>query len=70
MPTSDQSNALGRAKELAGKLTPIQKITLGAVLLTALPEALRYIGPLQQRWLGKASLFAGWRGPIRCSIKG
>ncbi len=34
MPTTDQPNALGRAKELASKLTPIQKITLGAVLLT------------------------------------
>ena len=25
---------------------------LGAVLLTALPEALRHAGPLQQAWLG------------------
>jgi flagellar M-ring protein FliF len=40
MPTSDQSNALGRAKELAGKLTPIQKITLGAVLLTVIAGGL------------------------------
>jgi len=23
------------------------------VLLTALPEALRYVGPLQQRWFGE-----------------
>ncbi len=34
--TSEQPNALGRAKDLAGKLTPIQKITLGAVLLTVI----------------------------------
>jgi branched-chain amino acid transport system permease protein len=27
-------------------------VALGAVLLTALPEALRYAGPLQQAWLG------------------
>ncbi|MCX6520743.1 MAG: flagellar basal-body MS-ring/collar protein FliF [Actinobacteria bacterium] len=40
MPTPDQSNALGRAKELAGKLTPIQKITLGAVLLTVIAGGL------------------------------
>ncbi len=38
--TTDQSNALGRAKDLAGKLTPIQKITLGAVLLTVIAGAL------------------------------
>jgi flagellar M-ring protein FliF len=40
MPTPEQPNALGRAKELAGKLTPIQKITLGAVLLTVIAGGL------------------------------
>ena len=30
-----------------------EQFVLGAVLLTALPEALRYIGPLQQRWFGE-----------------
>jgi len=25
----------------------------GAILLTALPEALRYVGPLQSQWLGR-----------------
>jgi branched-chain amino acid transport system permease protein len=28
-------------------------VVLGAILLTALPEALRYAGPLQQDWLGE-----------------
>ena len=28
-------------------------VVLGAVLLTALPEALRYVGPIQQEWLGR-----------------
>ncbi len=28
-------------------------VVLGAILLTALPEALRYVGPLQQAWLGR-----------------
>jgi flagellar M-ring protein FliF len=40
MPTTDQSNALGRAKELARTLSPIQKITLGAVLLTVVAGTL------------------------------
>ena len=26
---------------------------LGAILLTALPEALRYVGPLQSDWFGR-----------------
>ncbi len=38
--TTDQPNALGRARDLAGKLTPIQKITLGAVLLTVIAGGL------------------------------
>lgn len=36
-----------------GGMGNIAGVVLGAVLLTALPEALRYIGPLQQRWLGE-----------------
>ncbi len=35
-----------------GGMGNVAGVALGAVLLTALPEALRYIGPLQQRWLG------------------
>ena len=33
-----------------GGMGNVAGVVLGAVLLTALPEALRYIGPLQQRW--------------------
>ncbi|MFN8024291.1 MAG: flagellar basal-body MS-ring/collar protein FliF [Acidimicrobiales bacterium] len=40
MPTTDQPTPLVRAKELAGKLTPIQKITIGAVLLTVIAGTL------------------------------
>jgi branched-chain amino acid transport system permease protein len=36
-----------------GGMGNVAGVVLGAVLLTALPEALRYIGPLQQRWLGE-----------------
>ena len=39
MPTTDQPTPLVRAKELAGKLTPIQKITIGAVLLPVHAES-------------------------------
>jgi branched-chain amino acid transport system permease protein len=35
-----------------GGMGNVGGVVLGAVLLTALPEALRYMGPLQQRWLG------------------
>jgi len=35
-----------------GGMGNVAGVVLGAVLLTALPEALRYVGPLQQRWLG------------------
>ena len=28
-------------------------VVLGAILLTALPEALRYVGPLQNQWFGR-----------------
>ena len=35
-----------------GGMGNVAGVVLGAVLLTALPEALRYIGPLQQRWFG------------------
>ena len=33
-----------------GGMGNVGGVVLGAVLLTVLPEALRYIGPLQQRW--------------------
>ncbi|RPJ46983.1 MAG: ABC transporter ATP-binding protein [Betaproteobacteria bacterium] len=36
-----------------GGMGNVAGVVLGAVLLTALPEALRYIGPLQQRWIGE-----------------
>jgi branched-chain amino acid transport system permease protein len=35
-----------------GGMGNVAGVVLGAVLLTALPEALRYTGPLQQAWLG------------------
>lgn len=35
-----------------GGMGNVGGVVLGAVLLTMLPEALRYIGPLQQRWFG------------------
>ncbi|MEK6594425.1 MAG: ABC transporter ATP-binding protein [Pseudomonadota bacterium] len=35
-----------------GGMGNVGGVVLGAVLLTALPEALRYVGPLQQQWLG------------------
>jgi len=35
-----------------GGMGNVGGVVLGAILLTALPEALRYMGPLQQRWLG------------------
>jgi branched-chain amino acid transport system permease protein len=36
-----------------GGMGNVGGVVLGAILLTALPEALRYIGPLQQQWLGR-----------------
>ncbi len=36
-----------------GGMGNVAGVVLGAILLTALPEALRYIGPLQQQWLGR-----------------
>ena len=36
-----------------GGMGNVTGVVLGAVLLTALPEALRYIGPLQQQWFGE-----------------
>ncbi len=36
-----------------GGMGNVGGVVLGAVLLTILPEALRYIGPLQQQWLGR-----------------
>ena len=36
-----------------GGMGNVGGVVLGAVLLTALPEALRYMGPLQQQWLGR-----------------
>lgn len=39
-----------------GGMGNIPGVILGAVLLTALPEALRYVGPLQREWLGEVAL--------------
>ena len=36
-----------------GGMGNVWGVVIGAVLLTTLPEALRYAGPLQQRWLGE-----------------
>ena len=36
-----------------GGMGNVGGVVLGAMLLTALPEALRYMGPLQQQWLGR-----------------
>ncbi|MBM3340710.1 MAG: ABC transporter ATP-binding protein [Betaproteobacteria bacterium] len=36
-----------------GGMGNVWGVVVGAVLLTALPEALRYIGPLQQQWFGR-----------------
>lgn len=36
-----------------GGMGNVAGVVLGAVLLTALPEALRHIGPLQQYWFGE-----------------
>jgi branched-chain amino acid transport system permease protein len=36
-----------------GGMGNVGGVVLGAILLTALPEALRYVGPLQQEWLGR-----------------
>ena len=36
-----------------GGMGHVPGVVLGALLLTALPEALRYVGPLQQSWLGR-----------------
>lgn len=36
-----------------GGMGNVAGVVLGAVLLTTLPEALRYIGPLQQSWFGE-----------------
>jgi len=36
-----------------GGMGNVAGVIIGAILLTVLPEALRYIGPLQQRWLGE-----------------
>ena len=35
-----------------GGMGNVGGVVLGALLLTALPEALRYVGPLQKAWLG------------------
>ncbi len=35
-----------------GGMGHVPGVVLGAVMLTALPEALRYVGPLQNDWLG------------------
>ena len=36
-----------------GGMGHVPGVVLGAVLLTALPEALRYVGPLQKDWFGQ-----------------
>jgi branched-chain amino acid transport system permease protein len=36
-----------------GGMGNVGGVVLGAILLTALPEALRYMGPMQQQWLGR-----------------
>lgn len=36
-----------------GGMGNVGGVVLGAILLTALPEALRYVGPLQQAWFGQ-----------------
>ncbi len=36
-----------------GGMGHVPGVVLGAILLTALPEALRYVGPLQQHWFGE-----------------
>lgn len=36
-----------------GGMGNVAGVVVGAILLTVLPEALRYISPLQQRWLGE-----------------
>jgi branched-chain amino acid transport system permease protein len=36
-----------------GGMGHVPGVVLGAILLTALPEALRYVGPLQSQWLGR-----------------
>jgi flagellar M-ring protein FliF len=40
MASNDPSNAVAKAKELAGRLTPVQKIALGAVILTVVAGGL------------------------------
>ena len=39
-----------------GGMGHIPGVIIGAVLLTALPEALRYVGPLQREWFGTVAL--------------
>jgi len=36
-----------------GGMGNVPGVVLGAILLTALPEALRYVGPLQNHWFGR-----------------
>ena len=36
-----------------GGMGNVPGVVLGAILLTALPEALRYVGPLQDHWFGR-----------------
>jgi branched-chain amino acid transport system permease protein len=36
-----------------GGMGNVPGVVLGAILLTALPEALRYVGPLQNQWFGR-----------------
>ena len=43
----------GPIPQVLGGMGNVAGVVLGAVLLTALPEALRHIGPLQQYWFGE-----------------
>lgn len=40
MATNDSSNPMGRLKDIAGRLTPVQKVALGAVVLTVIAGSL------------------------------
>ena len=44
------------AMVVLGGMGNVYGVVLGAILLTVLPEALRYLGPLQQQWLGHVYL--------------
>mgnify|MGYP003342223263 FL=1 len=41
------------AMVVLGGIGNVGGVVLGTILLTALPEALRYLGPMQEQWLGR-----------------